>query len=166
MIIPDIEDSAESHYDPASHFKNLTKHGVFGAGTHAQLTGYLASYQLRDYGPWYRSKETLAGKNPYSGYLTNKKWHLNEVNNNKIFVHGFILILIMTFQGMANHLLRFQQVIHLVKKFWPLFVVPIQAGLTSLEVDFDEWEWEEELNVLTLEDVGLGKIFVEFSKRV
>ena len=50
MIIPDIEDSAESHYDPASHFKNLTKHGVFGAGTHAQLTGYLASYQLRDYG--------------------------------------------------------------------------------------------------------------------
>ena len=87
MIIPDIEDSAESHYDPASHFKNLTKHGVFGAGTHAQLTGYLASYQLRDYGPWYRSKETLAGKNPYSGYLTNKKWHLNEVNINEMFVN-------------------------------------------------------------------------------
>ena len=79
---------------------------------------------------------------------------------------NLVLILIMIFQGMANHLLRFQQVIHLVKKFWPLFVVPIQAGLTSLEVDFDEWEWEEELNVLTLEDVGLGKIFVEFSKRV
>ena len=38
--------------------------------------------------------------------------------------------------------------------------------MTSLEVDFDEWEWEEELNVLTLEDVGLGKIFVEFSERV
>ena len=87
MIIPDIEDSAESHYDPASHFKNLTKHGVFGAGTHAQLTGYLASYQLRDYGPWHRSKETLAGKNPYSGYLTNKKWHLNEVNINEMFVN-------------------------------------------------------------------------------
>ena len=79
---------------------------------------------------------------------------------------NLVLILIMIFQGMANHLLRFQQVIHLVKKIWPLFVVPIQAGLTSLEVDFDEWEWEEELNVLTLEDVGLGKIFVEFSKRV
>ena len=125
MIVPDNEDSSDSFYDPASHFKNLTNHGVFGAGTHAQLTGYLAPWQLRDYGPWYRSKETLAGKNPFSGYLTNKKWHLNEVNVNKIFVHGFILILIMTFQGMANHLLRFQQVIHLVKKFWPLYVVPI-----------------------------------------
>ena len=33
----------------------------------------------------------------------------------------------------------------------------IQAGLTSLEVGFKEWEWEEELTVFTLEHVGLGK---------
>ena len=75
IIIPDNEDS-DSHYDPFSSFKNLTKHGVFDAGTHAQLTGYLAPWQL-DYGRWHRSKETLAGKYPYSGYLTNKKkWPL------------------------------------------------------------------------------------------
>ena len=28
---------------------------------------------------WYRSKEIVSGMNPYSGYVTNKKWHLNEV---------------------------------------------------------------------------------------
>ena len=32
--------------------------------------------------------------------------------------------------------------------------------MTSLEVKFTEWEWEEELHVFTLEDVGLGKTFV------
>ena len=35
----------------------------------------------------------------------------------------------------------------------------IQAGLTSLEVNFDEWQWEEELTVFTLEHVGFGKYF-------
>ena len=33
--------------------------------------------------------------------------------------------------------------------------------MTSLEIKFKEWEWEEELHVFTLEDVGLGKTFVE-----
>ena len=35
-------------------------------------------------------------------------------------------------------------------------VVLIQAGLTNLEVKFEEWQWEEELHVLTMEEVGLG----------
>ena len=83
MIIADNEDSASKELNS---FKNLTKLGVFDAGTHAQLTGYLAPWQL-DYGRWHRSKETLAGKYPYSGYLTNKNWHLNEVKNNEIFVN-------------------------------------------------------------------------------
>ena len=30
---------------------------------------------------WYRSKEKVAGMYPYAGYLTNKNWHLNEVND-------------------------------------------------------------------------------------
>ena len=34
----------------------------------------------------------------------------------------------------------------------------IQAGLTSLETKFDEWQWEEEVTIFTLEHVGLGKI--------
>ena len=34
----------------------------------------------------------------------------------------------------------------------------IQAGLTSLEAPFDDWKWEEEVTIFTLEHVGLGKI--------
>ena len=30
-------------------------------------------------GRWYRSKEKVAGMNPFGGYLSSKKWHLNEV---------------------------------------------------------------------------------------
>ena len=33
----------------------------------------------------------------------------------------------------------------------------VQAGLTCLEVKFDEWQWEEDLTVFALEHVGLGK---------
>ena len=36
--------------------------------------------------------------------------------------------------------------------------------MTRLEVKFDEWQWEEELSVLPLEDVVLGKTFVESSQ--
>ena len=50
----------------------LNKMLLVGAGTHALMTGYLGPYQL-SLGRWYISKEKLAGKNPYSGYLTNKK---------------------------------------------------------------------------------------------
>ena len=41
------------------------------------------------------------------------------------------------------------------------YMTPVltQAGLTSLEIKFTEWEWEEELHVFTLEEVGLGKTF-------
>ena len=49
---------------------------------------------------------------------------------------------------MAKHLMYFQQ-----------------AGLTSLEVKFEEWKWEEELNVLNFEDVGLGILFCNIKKR-
>ena len=31
--------------------------------------------------PTIRSKEKLRGHHPYSGYLSNKKWHLNEVQS-------------------------------------------------------------------------------------
>ena len=39
---------------------------------------------------WYRSKERKGGRNPFSSYMLNKKWTLEEEFN--------------------NHLLRFQQV--------------------------------------------------------
>ena len=73
--------------DDSDHFNNITAHDVMGAGTHAQRTYFVDSgTDLKlgeEYHPqgrgWYRSKETLSGINPYYGYLTSKKWHLNEV---------------------------------------------------------------------------------------
>ena len=56
---------------------------------------------------------------------------------------------------MARHLLFFQQVIQ--KKIEDISTYfEIQAGLTSLEVKFHAWEWEEEEEVFTLEHIGLG----------
>ena len=88
--------------DDWDHFDHITKHDVMGAGTHAQMTGVLESYELDmgkkhhpegngTYG-WYRSKEKVAGDNPYAGYLTNKKWHQNEVFSFKQLGHALSLI--------------------------------------------------------------------------
>ena len=68
------------------HYFNLTAHNVMGAGTHAIMMAYINPYDL-EYSEeydilgrgWYRSKERIAGKYPFSGFLANKKWHLNEV---------------------------------------------------------------------------------------
>ena len=74
--------------DNMHHFYNITKYDVIGAGTHAFMGPMLSPVMLdlgKKYHPeegrgWYRSPETVSGVNPYGGYLTNKKWHLNEVN--------------------------------------------------------------------------------------
>ena len=68
-------------------------------------------------------------------------------------IDNFFLI----FKEMAKHLLYFQEVVtyDILMKL-EIYQI-IQAGLTSLEVRFDEWQWEEELTVFTLEHVGLGK---------
>ena len=95
--------------DDWDHFDNITLHDVIGAGTHAQVSTSVAQYELA-MGKWHRSKEKVAGKYPYGGYLTNKKWHLNEVNVNTKSNNVIILILIMTFKEFAKHLLHFQQV--------------------------------------------------------
>ena len=72
--------------DDLDHFENMTAHDVMGAGTHARMTYFVDWWELEfgeEYHPegrgWYRSKEIVSGKNSYAGYLTNKKWHLNEV---------------------------------------------------------------------------------------
>ena len=57
---------------------NITEHNVIGAGTHALMTPYLEWWEL-SLGRWHRSEERVSGHIPYGGYLTNKKWHLNEV---------------------------------------------------------------------------------------
>ena len=68
--------------DNYDHFDNISKHDVIGAGTHAYMGGGVDDTQL-DMGRWYRSKEMVSGMYPVGGYLTNKKWHLNEVISTK-----------------------------------------------------------------------------------
>ena len=67
--------------DNMEHFYHKAEHDVIGAGTHAVMAAHLLSKELSLGGErgWYRSKESVAGINPYGGYLTNKKWHLNKV---------------------------------------------------------------------------------------
>ena len=67
FLIPDWDD-----------FYNIAEYDVIGAGTHAYMASRISPGKL-EFGRWYRSKEKLAGHFPYAGYLTNKKWHLNEV---------------------------------------------------------------------------------------
>ena len=77
--------------DDWDHYNNMSLHDVIGASTHAMMTAFVSVHEL-DIGKWYRSKEKVAGDNPYTGYLTNKKWHLNEVFSFKQFVPSFLLI--------------------------------------------------------------------------
>ena len=102
--IPEYNKLGETYLiaDDWDHFYNIIEHDVMGNGTHATMAGQLSIWELSlgkkhhpegngTYG-WYRSKEKVSGDNPYAGYLTNKKWHLNEVIYFKLFVHALLLI--------------------------------------------------------------------------
>ena len=78
--------------DDYAHFNNITQHDALGAGTHAQLNYFVDVDEVelgKTYHPegkgWYRSKDTVPGDFPYAGYITNKKWHLNEVLSKIIY---------------------------------------------------------------------------------
>ena len=61
------------------HYKKISEYDVIGNGTHAQLTPFIEPYEL-DMGRWYRSKEKYeGGRLNYFGFVSNKKWYLNEV---------------------------------------------------------------------------------------
>ena len=77
---PDYNKLGETYHvaDDWDHFENISKHDVMGYGTHAYIGGYVYPSDLA-MGRWHRSKEKVDGQYPYGGYLTNKKWHLNEV---------------------------------------------------------------------------------------
>ena len=60
-------------------------------------------------GKWHRSKETVSGTNPYGGFLSNKKWHLNEVHFHKhlplwlrFWLNGFCFKYIRCFRIWQN----------------------------------------------------------------
>ena len=65
----------------------LIENGVFRDATHAYATiteNIINSYQnLEDkYGiSWHRSTETVLSENPYSGWVSKKRWPLNEELN-------------------------------------------------------------------------------------
>ena len=71
--------------DTYDQFQDITAIAI-AEGTHAQMTHFVYSIDLgiaEENHPegkgWYRSKEFITGKIPFAGYLTSKKWHLNEV---------------------------------------------------------------------------------------
>ena len=70
-----------------NEFNSYTYYKLLGMGTHAQMASRLARYEIEWgktwKGGWYRSKEIVKGQNPYGGYLSNKKWYLNEVSSHK-----------------------------------------------------------------------------------
>ena len=96
-----ITKSFDQHYA-------LTKNEMLSRGTHAMMVSYLLPQELAwatkvdddrgvtivsteymtqkgefkyNYGRGYYRGEMVVGKIPGGGYLTNKKWHLNEVRN-------------------------------------------------------------------------------------
>ena len=77
-----LAETFKTHSDWREYDHDIDVH-LLTDGTHALLKsfsdGYLrSSSKMRG---WYtRSKEKLRGHNPFGGYLSNKKWHLNEVN--------------------------------------------------------------------------------------
>ena len=88
------------------NFSDIIEHDVMGAGTHALMISYLIPSELA-MGRWYRSKEKVAGMNPYGAYLSSKKWHLNEESRWRVRNNKFTPLI---FQEMAKHLQYFQQV--------------------------------------------------------
>ena len=100
---------AESIFITAKSYEQynaMTKNELLSRGTHAMMQPYMAPYQLAyvteidddqgvtivsteymtqkgeykyNHGRGYYRGEKLIGKIPETGYLTNKKWHRNEV---------------------------------------------------------------------------------------
>ena len=60
-------------------FFDLIEHGIIGNGTHA-IMSFTISGKHRTLGKWWRGN-LVQGNYPYGGYLSDKKWHLNEASD-------------------------------------------------------------------------------------
>ena len=60
-------------------YNYLIEHGIIGNGTHAQW-GYGLGPWEKSLGRWWKGNLVL-GDIPYTGYLSDKKWHLNEASD-------------------------------------------------------------------------------------
>ena len=68
-------------------FDHLTEHGIIGNGTHAQMS-YALEPREKSLGRWWKGNLVM-GDYPYTGYLSDKKWHLNEATD----IFSFIFLL-------------------------------------------------------------------------
>ena len=60
-------------------FDHLVEHGIIGNGTHAQMFYTLTPWE-KSLGRWWKGNLVM-GNYPYAGYLSDKKWHLNEASD-------------------------------------------------------------------------------------
>ena len=58
---------------------HLIEDGIIGNGTHAQMSYSLTPYE-KSLGRWWKGN-LVQGDYPYAGYLSDKKWHLNEASD-------------------------------------------------------------------------------------
>ena len=82
--IPEYKKLAETMYFPKDldEFNLNFEQYIMTDGTHALMTSYLTPKYL-GMGRWWRSKDTFKSISPYGGYVSNKKWCLNEVGRKK-----------------------------------------------------------------------------------
>ena len=59
-----------------SEFFYLIEHGIIGNGTHAIMSFFISGNQKKK---WWKGN-LVHGNYPYGGYLSDKKWHLNEAS--------------------------------------------------------------------------------------
>ena len=60
-------------------FWHLLEHGIIGNGTHA-IMSFSIMGKWKSLGRWWKG-ELVYGNYPYGGYLSDKKWHLNEASD-------------------------------------------------------------------------------------
>ena len=58
---------------------DLSEYGIIGNGTHAKATFVLDQWE-KSLGRWWKGN-LVQGDYPYAGYLSDKKWHLNEASD-------------------------------------------------------------------------------------
>ena len=76
--IPEYQTLAKNMKIPNDwdEFDHLIEHGIIGNGTHVYIS-YRLTRRAKSLGRWWRGN-VVQGNFPYSGYLSDKKWHLNE----------------------------------------------------------------------------------------
>ena len=62
------------------HYYDIARDDIIDQGTHAMLH-YALSKEVKKFGKYWRSRETVSGEYPFGSWLTNKRWYFNEVSN-------------------------------------------------------------------------------------